>query len=408
MIRSHLLAVLCLSVGVACSRPAAKEGFTLQDSSGVTIASSDSAGTWPADSVWRLVEAYRIVGSDEDPNYQWGWISSAAVNSIGELHLLDLQAQRVQVYDSTGQRLRTIGGPGAGPGELGLSGSTVGTVLIGTGDTVVVVDMGNMRVNHYSPTGAPTRSHPIPLKIGSPYRFGMLPDGTLLEQTQVVLRSDSGQAPVGVMVTLDGTGAVTDTLLTLPDMPALDLRGGVGGVPTRIHAPKLYWDIAPDGRIAVAVSSAYEVRVHDASGNLERSIRRAIPPREVSDQEREWLLAPMLSAFDQQIARADSSSAAVIRRMRDNVEVAEVYPYFQSLVFGPEGRLLLGRVGPPADPDAPPIETPVLRDVFDRDGRYLGVLELPAGLRVLTATADAVYAIGADDDGGQVVVKLVP
>lgn len=404
-----LLGIALTFVVLACTgsdRP--PDSFSVADSAGVAIATNGAVGAWPADSVWRLVEDHRIVGSDDDPRHQWGWISAAAVNSRQELHLLDLQNRHVQVYDSTGQWLRAIGGPGAGPGEIGPSGSTVGTVLIGADDSVVVVDMGNMRVNHYSPAGVPARSHPIPLAIGSPYRFGMLPDGTLIEQTQVVLRSDSGHAPVSVLVTFDGTGGVADTVLALPGMPALDLRGGVGGVATRIHDAKLYWDVAHDGRIAVGVSSAYEIRIHDGSGSLQRIIRRGIPARSITGQERQWLLAPMLGAFDQQIARSDSAAGAVIRRMRDNVSVAEVYPHFGSLLFGPEGRLLVGQIGPPADPDAPPAPPRVSRDVFDSDGRFLGVLDLPSGFRVLTATPRAVYAIRADDEGRQVVVRLVP
>ncbi|HET9066730.1 MAG TPA: hypothetical protein VFN22_12995 [Gemmatimonadales bacterium] len=118
-------------------------------------------------------------------------------------------------------------------------------------------------------------------------------------------------------------------------------------------------------------------------------------------------MAPIQRGFDVQLAQADSTMAAVLRQMRENVIVADVSPYFERILFGPEGRLLVSQARPvvgPYDVGPPPNAR---WDLFDHEGRYLGVLELPMGLRVLTSTADAIYAIANSPTGGQAVVKLV-
>jgi hypothetical protein len=81
----------------------------------------------------RLVEELRI-GSASDPQVGFSRIGSAAVDRDGNLYVFETQDLQIRVYGPAGQRVRTIGGRGSGPGEfssavsIGVKGDTVWTL----------------------------------------------------------------------------------------------------------------------------------------------------------------------------------------------------------------------------------------------------------------------------------------
>lgn len=404
-LRCRLLISIVVLTGCGSGAPGTTDAFAVRDSAGVQVATNHGPGAWPADSVWRPTVAATIGGS-ADPHDDWGWVHTAAVDSRGEVLLLG--DQRVFVYDSTGSYVRTIGGPGQGPGELGPARSMASAVMVIPGDSVIVADMGNMRINAYAPDGTPAWSFPIPLEFGGPASFGWLPGQGVVMRTRAQLRPDSGgPPPVSILIGLGSNGATRDTVMPLPDADPLDLRQGPA-VPIRMLQPRFAIAIR-DGTILTGKGDRYELRVHDASGRLTRIIRRDEPRRPVSAEERRRVLAPMQRGLDQAIANArDSQMAAGMQKQRDGMTVEDHWPAFGPLAIGPEGRLLAGLPSEFPDPDVadPP---PVVErwDVFSPEGRYLGVLELPAGFHLLLATDHDLYVIGDNAEGRQVVERLV-
>ena len=108
------------------------------------------------------------------------------------------------------------------------------------------------------------------------------------------------------------------------------------------------------------------------------------------------------------------------------VNVAETLPFVFALATGPEGTLWAQRVGAPsslaadgrdsldvgpADPELFLADV-TLRlgspdwDVFDAEGRYLGVVTLPAGFDPGQFRGDAVYGIWRDTLGVEYVKRL--
>ncbi len=81
----------------------------------------------------------RLNGPEE---YLFGWIWSIAVLSDWNVYVLDEQAQHVQVYDSAGGYVETLGGRGEGPGEF----SRAEAIALLSDGRLVVRDPGNMRV----------------------------------------------------------------------------------------------------------------------------------------------------------------------------------------------------------------------------------------------------------------------
>ena len=73
----------------------------------------------------------------DDPNLIFGDIRGIQAASNGTIYVLDFQATEVRAYDPDGQYLRTIAGPGEGPGEI-----TEANGILLSGDTLVVIEAG--------------------------------------------------------------------------------------------------------------------------------------------------------------------------------------------------------------------------------------------------------------------------
>jgi len=96
------------------------------------------------------------------------------------------------------------------------------------------------------------------------------------------------------------------------------------------------------------------------------------------------------------------------------VEAADPLPTLTSVRAGPDGTVWVQRMGavehvhPMAlnTPDPPVAFGGPTWDVLDRDGRYLGSVDLPPAFRVVRITEDAIYGIQWDDFGVQRLVRL--
>ena len=72
-----------------------------------------------------------------------------AVDSSGEVFVVDDERDDIQVFTSDGGYLRTIGRHGSGPGELNFTGN----IRIGPDDILVNADFGNSRVQAWDSDG---------------------------------------------------------------------------------------------------------------------------------------------------------------------------------------------------------------------------------------------------------------
>lgn len=173
---------------------------------------------------WR--EELRI-GSVDDPVDGFSQIGGVRVGPGGELYVLDTQAREVRVYDDSGARIRTIGRPGEGPGELERPLS-FGLFH----DTVWVQDFGTMRISWFDRDGALLFETPtggrvqvsgderasVSLRPGTPQ-----PDGTLAQSVGFTVlpgaevATDSLRIPV---VRFGRDGSVLDTVGSTWHRPA--------------------------------------------------------------------------------------------------------------------------------------------------------------------------------------------
>jgi hypothetical protein len=180
-----------------------------------------------------------------------------------------------------------------------------------------------------------------------------------------------------------------------------------GQMQMTIFASEPVWDLAPDGRLFSGVNSEFRIRVHGADGTLERIIIHPVEQRTVTESDRDAIRTSMRK-FMQEQGLPPQAAEPVLQAM----QFADVYPAFATLLAGPEGQLWVQRVRTPesilasgSSFEASDIGSPEW-DVFDVEGRYLGVVTLPDRFQPFLARDARLYGVWRDELDVQHVIRL--
>lgn len=157
---------------------------------------------------YTTAKIFRIAPSERE-NWYFSRVAEIATDSRGQIFVLDDLACTIHVFNSNGIRIRQLGRKGSGPGEFDRP-----RALQVLGDTVFVVDRGNMRFVSFSAvTGAV-----ISNRRGQPGQIpiGLSPRGVF--QLNVVAPSSgfTGKAISSIIVHHDSQSKTPQTIGTLP------------------------------------------------------------------------------------------------------------------------------------------------------------------------------------------------
>jgi hypothetical protein len=169
--------------------------------------------------------------------------------------------------------------------------------------------------------------------------------------------------------------------------PDLETAQG-GGIrfqapPMRAFDPEVLAGVFPDGRVALADSTTYEVKILSPAGEVLRTVYRPLSPREVTrrdrEAEKERRLAEMEASGGPRIvmrtdegttsSMASSQAKAMMEARIESMVFATEVPVLAGLGVDWEGRLWLKRSGPRVGVEGP-------LDLVDSEGDYLGTLSL--------------------------------
>jgi hypothetical protein len=390
----------------ACSSSAAWEG-TVTDSAGVTIVNNTATPLWQAGDEWTVTEDLKIGTVAGEPEYQFGQLGFLDVGPDGTIYAMDAQAQEVKAYDAQGTFLRSIGGPGAGPGELGQGAMFV---LVDPEGGLAIPDLANRRVNRYSADGEPTTSFPIGIEAGVPTIWALDNQGRLMSQLRGMNVPGMAALDDGdPIVVYDTTGSVVDTVAVLPKGQSL------AGVTEEqfsmvVFAPEPVWDLASDGSIYYAMNDQFRILVNGPDGNLTRIITKSVERKPVEDRDADAILRLMREQYAQ-----FGVPPAQVEQIIQGVGFADFYPSFLAVFIGPEGTLwvqkiqsardLAGDAGDEFEFNPQDIGSPEW-EIFDGEGRFLGVVTLPERFRPVDVIGDQIYGIWQDDLDVQYVMRL--
>lgn len=394
------------TLGVSCAGEPSGGGWSgaFRDSAGVVVVENPGTGVWRRGGGPGVREVLRIGVAEGEPEYQFGEIAAVNVDAEGWIYVGDRLAREIRVYDPAGRFERRIGGPGAGPGELGAGGTGI---HFGRGDTVIVPDPGLQRINFFSRDGRFLRSHPLSSLEGISRGWAAVPDSGLLQHLRrLSIPGWEGAGEADVVVRRGWDGAIRDTVLVLPRVAGPRL--GDSGVPTMtLFAPEPVWGVAGDGRIFSALDSEYRIEVRSLDRTIRRVIRRRFEPQRVAAADRELLLGHIRERIER-LGAPPAGVAAVL----DGVVIADHYPVIAALLEGPEGSLWVQKnmtvrraveVAGAFHPDE--LGSPEW-DIFDREGRYLGVITLPHRFQPHLIRGDRIYGVAKDELDVPYVVVL--
>jgi 6-bladed beta-propeller len=398
--------VLAAAVVAACAgdSTAGWQG-TITDSAGVVVVQNPAEPLWTPDQTWTLGEALRIGSAEDEPDYQFGLIAGIAVASDGRVIVADQQGQHLKVFAPDGTYERTIGQPGSGPGELGLG---ISGVVVGPSDTVLVADMGNQRVNIYLLDGTFVSSFRIELQEGLPLRWEATRDGRMVSQVRPV-QFPGMPAPTDssdVIVVRRSDGSAGDTLLTVPSGKTFQLGGQRPQV--EVFAAEPAWALYGDG-VLYGVNDQYRFGVYGPGGVLERVISKPFTPRDISEADQQTMMDAFERLWKEFGLRQEQVAAA-----RQTIKFAARYPAYFQMLEGVDGSIWVQHVQSPTDLPAEMKDSynPQLDlgsrawDVFDAEGRFLGVVNMPVRFQPVRFLGDAIYGIQRDQLDVQYVVKL--
>lgn len=342
----------------------------------------------------------------------FGVIAGTVFDSEGNLYVVDEGARRVVVIGPDGSHVRTVGTQGEGPGEF--SSPTAAAAL--DDGSLVVYDFslpGAFEI--FDELGEFVRSVPVDLSRGAPGSMLLpLPDGRLVSAGGPTIRTGApGEEPAADgeeedhrrpvdLFSLDGSGK--KVLYHAWNLPPTEAEDEVAGRDeqgrstvemrfSRMRAfdPGLHVGVLSDGRVAVADSTAYHVKLIDPEGTVTGSVGRPIAPETVTDAIMEAERARRREAFSESEGgprmrivgpaasfAIDEGFQQQMREMMlaqvESMAFAQEIPVIAELAVDRQDRIWIARAGAGGDGEGP-------TDILTADGYYMGTL--PAdGLRI--------------------------
>jgi hypothetical protein len=382
------------------------------DSAGIRIVTNPDRGSWNPEEGWRLEEELRIGVDAGATELQFGSITGLDADPSGRIYVLDGQAREVRVFGPGGGFVTSFGRGGGGPGEFSqvIAQQLTGLLFVMQDGTVAIPDIGNARIAHFGPDGEVLGSEPITLDDGIPMLWTRSDDRALYRQVrQMSLPGMPAQEaePTDRIIKMTRLGGDEEVVLEVP--PGESFGTGAGGAPQiRIFASEPVWTVLSDGRLVTGTSDRYSLELRGANGEVESIVRRDVRRREVT--------AGHEGAF-RDIFREAWGEAGIppemIGQLMTAVSFEPVWPALAQLLAGPDGTFWVQRVDAESaledltveDLQAGRFGSPRW-DVFDVDGAYLGVVEMPHGVSPLRFVGDHLYGVHRDELEVQRVVRL--
>lgn len=365
-----------------------------------------SGSTWGATA--RLVPEVVIGELEGEAEYLFGGIGAIAVGPDGTIHVLDRQIPELRSYRSDGTFLRVLGRPGEGPGEIKQPDGGLAALSDGR---VVIRDPGNGRLQVYDPTGNAAATWPA---RGGFFTSDPFHQTTADEVHTLILVDPDADVRdwETALVRISPDGAVGDTL-RIPDTayeaPVIEARSGNSASRTGVpFTAREVWTMHADGYFIHGVATEYAFTLLRPGAPVR--VERVFEPVPVSRGER----AEEERRVTMNMRRMDPSWSW------NGPAIPDQKAAYQDLLAGRDGRIWVHLYAAavegedfdydPTDPDS--VEDrwtePVIFDVFEPDGTYVGRVEAGVGFQRYPEPVfdgDYVWAVREDDLGVQQVVR---
>ena len=328
---------------------------------------------------------------DGDPEYAFSQITDLALTADGSLVVSDAAGQELRVFDPEGNFIRTIGGPGGGPGEF----STAPTIAGVSGDTVVTFDRRASRVTLFETNGELVETVDLSA-VGAADAVIRMADGTYLAQSRWIdpnarisfheMRLELDSA---VVTRLGSDGDVLDTVQVIPDRTRARIVQDAGGGEVRTIQANSPYSVRAVVRstgmgLIVGHSGIFELKIFGADPSHHAVLRVLGVDHPATARE---IRAHQEAAIREEIG--DRELEPNLRRLNLDFLPARL-PSFTDVVLSDDGDLWVGLT----EYD---LSSGMDWLVFDGDGALLGSVHTPPELRLRAIRADYVVGFVLDD-----------
>ena len=395
--------------------------------SDTTVAMRDSAGVTIVDNIdvpeplWRFAaEPTLTLGSDEgQAEAEFYRIVGAVRLADGNIVVGDGGSAEIRFFGPDGAHVRTVGGRGGGPGEFGdltyLTSTTDDTLLAfdPRRSTIALFSSVGDHVRDVSWRGTPATSATdlvgrlsngslVVVQYGALFVAAPegLRDGSIVRDTAYVFR-----------VASDGsvTRTITATECVLAAAERLTLPGGVSQLYfTPVHfSPTPLVHVIRD-RIVVGSCDEYGLSLlNGETGAVEQIARKRGERVSVTDEQR----ANLMQQYRGLVGNDPNPFAALTLDALDEVPAAPHQPPYSGLparaFADKDGNLWVPQYFP--SPSRFVFGEEVLHtvpgwDVFDAQGRMIGVVRAPAGFRLTYLGSEAAVGVRLTAEGVEQVI----
>jgi len=368
-----------------------------RDSAGITIV-ENTEPAWTAGEAW-TVSAEPVLamgGAGDDRDHEFFQIAGLARLTDGTIVVANGGTHELRYYGTDGSLRRSVGRKGGGPGEFQILSSAV----ILPGDSVLVFDPMNRRSSLFDPAGRHVRDVAAaePGSVVPSAVVGRLRDGSYVARSPIMrigpamLERKPGPTRDSVWVMhLDSAGVPFDSVGPFPGLRSDVVMVEIGGrslpLPIPIpFSPMVHVATGPD-RVYVGVSDTYEIQAYSLDRRLATVIRRRHEPQRVTETE----AAEARSQFSQGVEDQSNPFVTQYQEAFARIALPETRPAYRDMLVDRDGNLWVAESRAPGD------EGRRSWSVFGPDGRWLGDVAMPPGLRVSEIGTDYVLGRSRDD-----------
>lgn len=297
-------------------------------------------------------------------------------------------AGAIRVFGPDGDLVRSLGGPGEGPGEFRRLGGAWPR-----GDTVEAFDAKLGRVTRFTPAGS---TEVVRLESGPPAQGaapGPVPDGWALYGVE---SAGMGRRDTVAVHRFGRDGSHRGRIARVAGFSRY--RTDFGGGPDPL-SPKAVFAVH-DARVYVAETLTPRIRVLSPGGEPRREITwdpGGLPPAEEA----------FATVVDTAVARAEPDRREPLRRRLESFPVRDRVPAFWDVIVDDEGFVWVQEYDPAT-------QSPVHGDargagpggewlILTPEGRRAGSVAMPDGLRPTRITRDDVVGIHRNELGVETV-----
>ena len=395
-ITAALLITLCGTHLDAQQRPASPVVPTRELVNGIVVL-THRADAFTRAPQWSIAaEPIATAGGVDAPDFDLTNVAVVELLTDGRLVTLARIGSRLLVFRADGRGEQSLGRQGKGPGEMVRPTGLVRAA----GDTILVPDAANNRINWVVPGKGFIHEKPLPVIPNGQFihPVGVMRSGALVLSTGGLVQNataDTVTRPVASIMLYSPRTDSASIVATIPDLELVQIATRYRGRPNTTSMPLRFsrraLAVAWDTVIATGSGDGYRIDLRDAAGRVRSSLQVQVPRRPVTKAIRDSAVAASLRRFEGQQAER-MVDPAESRRIEQAQPVADSLPPYQLWFVSPNRTLWVVDAIAPND-------TKGAATAFRQDGAIVGRLQWSRSGYPIAFGDDRVVFRDADADG---------